>query len=136
MVSALVLLFACGNGDDFVPDEGFRVASVIPADGAVDAVEVVVPELRVVGEADPARCDARTVRLDALLDDGSVDFAVDIAVDVSEDGGKLRLLHNDPLPVGWTYVVTARGGDNGCADLAGDDILPFRSTFTVVPREE
>ncbi len=136
MVTAILMLAACGTSGDFVPDEGFRVASVNPVDGAADAVEVVVPELRVVGEADPDRCDAQTVRVDALLDDGSVDFPVDIAVEVSDDGGKLRLVHSAPFPVGWTYAVTARGGDEGCADLGGDDILPFRSTFTVVAREE
>ena len=112
-------------------DEGFRVVSTTPLDGSDDAYEVTIPELRVAGVADPERCNGLTVRVDALNDDDTVVFAVPLAVDVSEDGGKLRLVHLDPLPRGFTYAMTARGGPEGCADVDGDDILPFRSLFTV-----
>lgn len=112
-------------------DEGFRVVSTTPLDGSDDAYEVTIPELRVAGVADPERCNGLTVRVDALNDDDTVVFAVPLAVDVSEDGGKLRLVHLDPLPRGFTYAMTARGGPEGCADVDGDDILAFRSLFTV-----
>jgi hypothetical protein len=113
-------------------DEGFRVVSVSPLDGSDDAYEVTIPELRVAGVADPERCNGASVRIDAVHDDDdTVAFSVPLAVDVSEDGGKLRLVHLDPLPRGFTYAMTARGGPEGCSDVDGDDILPFRSLFTV-----
>ncbi len=123
-------LLAC-DGPPADLDEGFRVVSTTPLDGSDDAYEVTIPELRVAGVADPERCNGLTVRVDALNDDDTVVFAVPLAVDVSEDGGKLRLVHLDPLPRGFTYAMTARGGPEGCADVDGDDILPFRSLFTV-----
>ncbi len=127
---ALLGVLACDAPPADV-DEGFRVVSASPLDGSDDAYEVTIPELRVAGVADPERCDNQSVRLDAVNDDDSVAFAVPIAVDVSEDGGKLRLVHLEPLPRGFTYAMTARGGPEGCADVDGDDILPFRSLFTV-----
>ncbi len=107
------------------------MVGVSPTDGSDDAYEVTIPELRVSGVADQERCNGASVRLDAVNDDDTVAFAVPLAVDVSDDGGKLRLVHMDPLPRGLTYAITARGGPEGCADVDGDDIIPFRSLFTV-----
>jgi hypothetical protein len=127
----LVGLAGCASPPRADLDEGFRVVGVSPTDGSDDAYEVTIPELRVSGVADQERCNGASVRLDAVNDDDTVAFAVPLAVDVSDDGGKLRLVHMDPLPRGLTYAITARGGPEGCADVDGDDIIPFRSLFTV-----
>ena len=129
-------LLACGDESSPRTDEGFRVMAVAPADGEPAALEMAVPELRLSAAADEERCDGESVRLDALEDDSVVAFPVGVAVDVSEDGRKLRLVHPEPLPSGWTYALSVRGGDDGCADANGEAIVPFRSTFTVVASAE
>ncbi len=129
-------LLACVGDDPPRTDEGFRVMAVAPADGEPAALEMAVPELRLSAPADGERCDGETVRLDAIEDAAVVAFPVEVAVDVSEDGRKLRLVHPEPLPGGWTFAVSVRAGDDGCADVEGDPIVPFRSTFTVAVSAE
>jgi hypothetical protein len=122
----------CGDATPDI-DEGFRVVGLTPADGTDDARPAMIPELRLSAAADPARCDDASVRLDAVDDEEAVLMRIPIAVEVSGDGRKLRLLHREPLPDGHRYAVSTRGGATGCADRDGDDIVPFRSTFRVVP---
>ncbi len=127
--------FGCADGTA-ATDEGFRVVGVAPLDSTEDARPGTVPELRLSAEADPARCDDSTVRLDAVDDEDAVLMRIPIAVEMSTDGRKLRLLHREPLPDGHRYAVSTRGGAAGCADRGGDDVLPFRSTFRVVPDDD
>lgn len=131
----LALGLACDGAAPEV-DEGFRVVGITPADGTEDARPATIPELRLSAAADPARCDDTRVRLDAVDDEDTVLLRIPIAVEVSQDGRKVRLLHREPLPDGHRYAVSTRGGAEGCADASGDDILPFRATFRVVPDDD
>ncbi len=136
VAAGALVLSACAGEDPAPVGEGFRVMAVAPEDGEPAALEMAVPELRLSGVADAERCDGRSVRLDALEDDAVVAFPVEVAVEVGDDGRKVRLVHPEPLPGGWTYALSVRGGPDGCADASGDDIVPFRSTFTVVAPTE
>lgn len=126
-----VLALACSGDDEETGTDQFRVIGVVPADGAVDALSVQIPELRFSASADPATCDTDAVRLDAVRDDGTVAFAVPVTLVPVDQGAKLQLDHADPMPGGWRYAITVRTGAAGCTDVDGREIVPFASTFEV-----
>ena len=129
----LLLLAACTEAP-YIPSEGFRISGVSPEDGATDVVEVQIPELRFSDPIDPATCTAETLRLDGTHADGTVAFAVAVIVTAYDEGYRVQLGHDDPLPVGWAYALSARAADDaGCTSLDGDLLAPFASTFTVAP---
>ncbi len=131
MIFALLLLTACDSGPPPDLDPGFSVVGSAPEDGTEDAVESQQPELRFNAVTDPARCDADTLRLDALHDDDTVAFRVDAVIESVDGGVKLRLVPDAPMPTGWRYALTVRDGDDGCASIDGDVVRPFRAVFTV-----
>jgi hypothetical protein len=130
----LLLLAACTEAPD-MPAPRFRVSSVSPEDGATDVVEAMIPELRFSDPIDEATCTPETLRLDAIHADGTVAFPVDVSVSALDDGFRVQLRHDEaPLPVGWTYAISARAGDeDGCLSVDGALLSPFGSTFTVAP---
>lgn len=129
----LLLLLACTPAPD-LPAEGFHVVGVSPDDGATDVVEAHIPEFRFSDPIDPERCDTTTLRLDGIHDDGRVGFSVDVIVASLDEGHRVQLTHEDPMPTGWTYALSARAGDDdGCQSVDGDPLAPFASTFTVAP---
>lgn len=130
-MTLLPLLLACADDAPVDVDEGFRVIGVVPEDGAVDAVEVQVPELRFSEAADMEACTADTIRLDAVHEDMTVAFGVDVALTSVDMGAKIQLVHDDAFLPGCTYAITVRGGDEGCASTKGDAIRDFASRFTV-----
>lgn len=127
----VALLAACADDAPVDVDEGFRVIGVVPEDGAIDAVEVQIPELRFSEAADMEACTADVVRLDAVHDDMTVAFGVDVALTSVDMGAKIQLEHDDPFLTGWTYAITVRGGEDGCANTKGDVVRDFASLFTV-----
>lgn len=127
----VLALWACG--DEGPIDTGpppFEVVGVDPDDG-MPADSVVAP-VQLILSAIPelSRCNTDTIRVDAVLDDGTVAFNSPFAFDLQSEGN-LKLKPDDPYIRGYTYAVTVRGGETGCADLNGRAILPFYSTFEV-----
>ena len=125
----MIWILACA--DPPVVGAGFSVASVSPEDGATDVVEAHLPELRFSDAIDPETCGDETVRLDGVHDDLSVAFRVEGELILVDEGAKVQFRHDNPLPRGWRYAITVRGGDDGCSSAAGDAIHPFDSTFEV-----
>ncbi len=127
----LLALVGCTPVDS-LPDPGFVIVGVSPDEDAADVVEAHIPELRFSDPIDPALCTPETLRLDAVHADESVAFAVALAVVSKDEGYRVQLTHDAPLPTGWTYRLSARGGDDGCQSLDGLPLAPFASAFTVV----
>ncbi len=129
----LLLLAACTEAP-YVPVEGFHISGVSPADGATDVVEAHVPELRFSDPVDEERCTPATLRLDGIHADGRVAFEVVVTLTALDEGYRVQLAHEDPLPTGWMYALSARAADeDGCASVDGELLEPFASTFTVAP---
>lgn len=127
-----VTIFACG--DESPVDTGpppFEVVGVDPDEG-MPAESVVYP-VQLILSAIPelSACNAETIRVDAILDDGTVAFNSPFTFDLQSEGN-LKLKPDDPYIRGYTYAVTVRGGETGCTDLNGRAILPFYSTFEVL----
>ena len=114
---------------DSSPLPGFGVVTVTPADGAVEVVEAVVPQLRLDDGVDLATCADGTFRLVGLGADHAVVFDLPVVVSADEDGERLALDPSGPVPRGWSYGVSLRGG--GCTSLHGARLEPFYSSFTV-----
>lgn len=130
MIPALLLLLACEQ-EPVVIDPGFEVVGSSPEDGADDVVEAHLPEVRFNEVTDPDTCNAATVRLDALNDDDTVAFPIEAVLDRVDDGVKLRFTPLAPMPNGWRIAMTVRDGADGCANLSGDVVRPFRAVFFV-----
>lgn len=126
----IALMLACADEPVDI-DEGFRVIGVVPEDGAADAVEAQVPELRFSELADEATCGPEALRLDAIHEDWTVAFPVEVSLTAVDRGAKIQFTHTLPLEAGWTYAVTVRGGEEGCTDTHGTPVRPFASSFTV-----
>lgn len=128
----MVLIWAaCATleSGDSAPPPGFGVVTVTPEDGAVDVVEAVVPQLRLEEGVDLATCAAGTFRLVGLGVDHVVAFDLPLVVSAEEEGERLALDPSGPVPRGWSYGVSVRGG--GCTSLQGARLEPFYSSFTV-----
>lgn len=128
MTALGLLLLGCAD-----PPEGasrFVVTEVEPADGAELLVAVSPVLLRFNAPPDMELCTAETMRLDAIREDGTVSFEVPLEFDATGDGF-VRFIHAEPLPGGWNYAVTIRGGPTGCADESGTPVTPFFSEFEV-----
>ena len=125
----MIWLLACAGPPPV--GAGFSVAAVSPEDGATDVVEAHIPEVRFSEAIDPDTCDAETVRLDGVHDDLSVAFPVESEIILVDQGAKVQFRHDNPLPRGWRYAITVRGGDDGCSSTTGETIHPFGSTFEV-----
>lgn len=123
----------CACDDENPADTGlppFEVVGISPEPGAF-AESVVYPVQLILSDIpDLERCNANTIRVDALLADGTVGFNVALTFDLQSEGN-LKLKPDDPYFRGYTYAVTIRGGNTGCADVNGRAILPFYSTFEV-----
>jgi len=130
-VKLLLALAAC-TPVEALPDPGFVIVGVSPEEDAADVVEAHIPELRFSDPIDPALCTPETLRIDAVHDDETVAFAVALAVVSKDEGYRVQLTHDAPLPTGWTYRLSARGGDDGCQSVDGLPLAPFASAFTVV----
>lgn len=127
-VVGAVLVACAPEGDSGEPR--FYVLDVEPADASVANVELAAVQLRFNEAPDLARCTATTVRVDAQRDDGTLAFPV--AAELTLTGAAvLRLRPVEPYLHGWTYAVTVRGGDTGCASASGIPAEPFVSTFEV-----
>ncbi len=122
-------LVACAD-DGSDADPRFYVERVEPEDGATSVTALVFVYLHLSGGPDPERCTAETLRVDAVRADGTVAFEVPSTVTFSGERFT-KVLPDAPYLRGWTYRVTARGGEDGCADLDGVPIEPFVSTFEV-----
>lgn len=118
-----------GAGDSTSAVPAFGVIAVTPEDGATDAVEAVVPQLRLSEGVDLATCAASAFRLDGVGADHTVAFAVPLVVAAEDGGARITLDPDGPLPHGWTYALTARGG--ACTSLDGARLEPFYSSFLV-----
>lgn len=135
MGPALMLLVACAKPEAVDSGYDFSVVSGTPADGATDATQMEFPTLTFSAPADPTTCAPGVIRLDAITrdpasGDATVDFEVDITVGwTAEDTAQIG--HTAPLPRGWTYAVTVRGGEGGCLSSAGSPMAGFFSTFAV-----
>ena len=130
-MSFAILLLACADDDPV--DTGpapFAVTNVDPDDGGTPTSEISPVQLVLSARPDMSRCNSDTVRIDGVLDDGSVGFNLYVAMDLQGDGN-LRLQPAEPYFRGYTYAVTIQGGDSGCTDVDGRAILPFFSTFEV-----
>lgn len=126
----MLWLVACSAG---LPDSAlsFEVQGVVPEDGATDVIEAQSVELKMSAEADYDRCTTATVRVDAMLADGTVAFPIESEVRDGGDGARIVVDPVDALPNGWTYAVTLLGGPEGCGDLDGRDAIGFASSFVV-----
>lgn len=128
----LAAVLACAEEAPVAPPEtGFRVIGVVPDDGAADVIPDAIPELRFSEPTVETTCNADTVRLDGLAEDGSVAFPVDAALIVVDRGSKLQLDPDEALLPGWSYALTVQGGADGCTNAAGDPIEPFGARFWV-----
>jgi len=127
----LGLLAACAEPEDSGGPQPFEVVGVSPADGATGIVESASAELRLSAGLDELTCPPSQTRIDALGPDGTVAFTVAVARFADATEQTLRLDPSDPLPRGWTYAVSLRGGT--CASQDGRPLEPFSSTFTVAP---
>lgn len=128
----VLTLLACADApEDSGGPAPFEVVGVTPADGTRDVVESAHPELRFSAPLDTTTCPADHTRLDGLAADGTVAFRVEVARFADDDAQTLQLDPTDPLPRGWTYAVSVRGGT--CAALDGRLLEPFSSRFTVAP---
>lgn len=128
---ALFALQACTPVDS-LPGGGFAIEGVSPEDGATDVVEVHVPELRFNAPIDTALCTPDSLRVDGVNADDTVAFGVDVVVVAKDEGYRVQLTHEEPLPGGWTYRISARAGDDaGCRSVDGDILEPFASSFAV-----
>ncbi len=128
MRALTLTLLACAEPAD--EEDRFWVEEVDPEDGGQMLIAVSPVLVRFSGSLDLERCTADTMRLDAIRENGSVAFNVPISFDATADGF-VRFMHTAPLPSGWTYAVTVRGGEAGCADEAGIALEPFYSVFEV-----
>lgn len=124
----MVLLAACAEAP--AEEDLFWVESVEPADGTVTPNQLVFVYLQLSDPPDPTRCTTDTLRVDAVRDDGTVAFAAPTELSFSGEAF-VKLLPVEPYLGGWTYRVTAQGGEDGCASAAGVAIEPFVSTFEV-----
>jgi hypothetical protein len=125
------LLLACG--DDEVVDTSpapFQVVGIDPVDGATMESPIGGVQLILSEDPDLTTCDADTVRIDALTDEGAVAFPVATTFELSGEGN-LRVMPVEPYFSTYTYAVTIRGGAAGCLSVSGREILPFHSTFEV-----
>jgi hypothetical protein len=123
-------LLACASheaGDTSGPT--FVVVGVNPEDRAVDVVESAAPQLHFSGDLDLASCAPDAFRLDGIDSAFAVAFAVPVVWTSIEAGAKLALDPDGPLPRGWHYAVTVRGG--ACTSLDGVPLAPFSSSFLV-----
>lgn len=130
----ILLLLACAR--DVVVDTGFdfQVLEATPVEGAT-GTQVEQPTLLFNLPADPTTCVPGVLRLDALTrdaagDDHTVDFTVELGLSwIAEDN--VQLVHASPLPRGWLYAVTVRGGEDGCTSADGALMAGYYGTFTV-----
>ncbi|MCB9761878.1 MAG: hypothetical protein H6739_18760 [Alphaproteobacteria bacterium] len=123
-------LLALGCAEEPAP-EVFEVVSSMPEDGAADVPEALAPELRVSGEADPVTCTPDTLGLGALAAHGGLAFEVGLSVTLKDEGRKIVLAPDEPLPQGFTYAYLVRAGSDACSDTLGRSLGPFYAEFTV-----
>lgn len=123
-----LLLLACAEAPEGAPR--FVVTEIEPADGGELLIAVSPVLVRFNAAPDMELCTADTMRLDAIREDGTVSFGVPLQFEATGDGF-VRFTHTEPLPTGWNYAVTIRGGPTGCADESGTPITPFLSEFEV-----
>jgi hypothetical protein len=128
-MSVLTLLWL-GCAEALNEESRFWVVEIDPADESEMLIAVSPVLVRFSGVPDLDRCNTDTMRLDAIRDDDSVSFNIPLSFDATADGF-VRFIHTSPLPGGWRYAVTVRGGDSGCADEAGTPVDPFLSVFEV-----
>lgn len=126
----ILLLLAC-EPEVVEEDTGFRVVGSAPADGDVDALESVTPELRLNAQADPETCTLATVSLVALGSDGSVAWTPEQTVDLPDAGRKISFDPSTALPRGWRYAYALRSGSDGCTDLNGRFLRPWSGEFLI-----
>jgi hypothetical protein len=124
----LVALLACA--DDPEAEDRFWVREVDPPDGGQLLIAVSPVLVRFSGPLDLERCTSDTMRLDAIRDDGTVAFPIPLTFEATADGF-VRFIHDGPLPAGWVYAITLRGGETGCTDENGTPLDPFLSLFEV-----
>ncbi len=123
------MFVACGD-DGGDGDARFYVERVEPEDGSTSVTALVFVYLYLNATPDPERCTTDTLRVDAVRADGTVAFEVPSTVTFAGQGFT-KLLPDAPYLRGWTYRVSVRGGEDGCADQDGVAIEPFVSTFEV-----
>jgi hypothetical protein len=127
-----MLLLAGCTPSPYLPEDTFSIAGVVPEDGSTDVVEAAIPELRFDRPIDATTCTPDTLRIDGILDDGTVAFTMPLAVESLDSGYRVQLETDDPFPGGWTYAISARADDDGaCYSLDGIVLEPFASTFAV-----
>lgn len=135
MVAAWALLIGCARDPELDSGPVFEVVGCSPEDGADDGFEAVVPELRFSDAADPATCNADTLRLDAVDGAGRVLASVAVEPVFAAGDEKVQLTHAVGLARGYTYALSvaaaASPSDIGCTSASGLDIAPFLAEFTV-----
>lgn len=127
-MTGLLLLMGCAEPEADAPR--FKVSEIDPPDGGEMLIAVSPVLVRFSEPPDMELCTNQTMRLDAIREDATVAFEVPLEFDATGDGF-VRFIHAEPLPAGWAYAVTIRGGDTGCADESGTPIVPFFSSFEV-----
>lgn len=128
----MMLLLAACTPSPYLPEETFSIAGVVPEDGTGDVVEAAIPELRFDRPIDETTCTPDTLRIDGVLDDGSVAFPVPLTIEPRDSGYRVQLVADEPFPHGWTYAISARANDDAaCFSLDGIVLEPFASTFAV-----
>lgn len=127
----LFALSACTPADGLL-DQGFAIVGVSPDEGASDIIEAHIPELRFNAPIDPALCTPESLRVDGVHEDETVAFSVDIVIVAKDEGYRVQLTHEAAFPGGWTYLISARAGDEaGCQSVDGELLEPFASSFAV-----
>jgi hypothetical protein len=120
-----------GCGPESVGDTGFRVVASVPVDGADDATETQVPELRLSEPGDATTCQPPNVGLVQVDDDGGIVRTVPVQVELLDEGNKLALQPAGLLRSGAHYAYVVRSGSAGCTDTTGRVLRPFSAGFTV-----
>ncbi|MCB9741253.1 MAG: hypothetical protein H6740_01370 [Alphaproteobacteria bacterium] len=129
--TALLALDTVACAAEPVGEDLFEVVSAVPEDGA-PADAATRPELRVSAAADPAPAPPRHPRRGRPHGRGLRRLRGRAGASRwPDEGRKIVLAPDEPLPQGFTYAYLVRAGSDACSDTLGRSLGPFYAEFTV-----